>query len=124
MANSLVRATGSVREAVRETFEAERRNSVRIQKMELGLSDDDELPPYIHLDYPKALYPADPEETPITVQTAAEEHRKVAQGYCSTYAEAEAAWNAVPADAEEEATDVASMASSESKRGRGRPRKS
>jgi hypothetical protein len=89
-----VKATGSTKEAVREFFVAEQRNSERIQKFNLGLGDEDELPPYTHQEYPKALYPNDSDGETIVVQSAKEEREKMAQGYLASLAEAQAAWEA------------------------------
>lgn len=94
-----VKATGSTKEAVREFFVAEQRNSERIQKFNLGLSDEDELPPYTHQEYPKALYPENPDGETIVVQSAKEEREKLALGYCASLAEAKAAWESAPEEA-------------------------
>lgn len=85
MPESSVRAQGSTRDAIREFFAAERRNAERIQKFNLGLTDEDELPPYVHQEYPKALYAPDGET--IVVESAAEERRHIGEGYYASLAE-------------------------------------
>lgn len=82
--NGQVKTQGSVRDAIRAFFEQERRNSERIEKYNRGLSEEDELPPYTHIDYPKALYANDGEA--IVVQTAAEERVKLQEGFYPSYA--------------------------------------
>ena len=87
-----LRSQGSVRLAVEEHWAQMRRNAERYQKSVLGIAPDDELPPYIVLEYPKGLYPLDPNADPVTVETAAEEKQMRAEGYAS-YAEAKAVWD-------------------------------
>lgn len=79
MANAHVRANGSVKQAVAEFFDAERRNAAFIEKHRLGLSPDDDLPVYRHQDFPRALYGADGEM--ITVASHHEEKQKLKDGY-------------------------------------------
>lgn len=84
-AQAHVRASGSTRLAVREYFAGETKNAERIQKFNLGLTDDDDLPPYVHQDYPKAMY--SPDSDPIVVQNASEEREQQQEGYYSSLAE-------------------------------------
>jgi hypothetical protein len=51
-----VKTKGSVKETIREFFDAEKRNGEKIQLHALGLTEDDDLPPYVHTHFPKALY--------------------------------------------------------------------
>lgn len=85
-----VKAHGSTRDAVRNFFETEVRNGEKIRKHELGLTDDDELPPYVHQDYPKAMYPAHEGDDTIVVQNADEEAKRSHEGFFATLAEAKA----------------------------------
>lgn len=92
MPDPAVRALGSTRDAIREFFAAERRNAEKIEKYNRGLSEDDELPPYVHQDYPRAMYPLGyPEEEPIVAKDLREEQRFIADGYYPTLAEQQAA---------------------------------
>ena len=102
-----VRQSGSVRQAVQEFFAAERRNGEKIQKFELGLSDDDELPPYVHKDYPKAMHAIDGDS--CVVANLKEEQEKLQEGFYSTYAEAQHAAEAYFAQ-EQEAEFAAAQA--------------
>ena len=102
MPDGNVSAKGSTRDAIREFFASEARNALRIEKFNRGLTDDDELPPYVHQDYPKALYAPDGES--IVVKSAAEERTKVAEGYFASLAEFEAALESLPEEYEESAT--------------------
>jgi hypothetical protein len=95
MANSLVRTRGNVRQAVQEFFQSEARNYERIKKSELGLGEDDELPPYVHREYPKILYPAD-DSLPIEVATEQDAQQKLGEGYCYTQQEAKQARDEAP----------------------------
>jgi hypothetical protein len=99
MPDSHVRAQGSTRDAVKEFFAAERRNSERIERFNRGLNEDDELPPYDPAEhpYPKALYAPDGETA--VVANAKEERERIAQGWFATLAEAqEAAEGEAPFD--------------------------
>jgi hypothetical protein len=88
MADARVRTTGSTRDAVKEFFAAERRNGERIQKFDLGLTDDDELPPYVHQDYPKSMYAPDGATFITAVAANAKEERDwIDRGYFASYAE-------------------------------------
>jgi hypothetical protein len=76
-----VRALGSTRDAIREFFAAERRNS-EIEKYNRGLTEDEELPPYVHQEYPKAMYPLGyPQEEPVVANDLREEQQRMAAGY-------------------------------------------
>ena len=87
-----VRTSGSTREAIREFFAAERRNAERIEKFNRGLSEEDELPPYVHQEYPKAMYPLGfPDDEPILVENAEQERDRLEQGYYNSLAEQKAA---------------------------------
>jgi len=94
-----VRSNGSVELARQEFFAAERRNDDKKRKAELGLSEDDELPPYVYQPYPKAMYAIGNEDS-ITVKNAAEEQSKLKEGWYSSLDEALAV--AMSEDAEEE----------------------
>jgi hypothetical protein len=80
MAQAQVRAKGSVKECLRELFDAERRNAEKIQLHALGLTEDDELPPYPHQHFPMALYRKDEggelEEIHVADEKAETEARK------------------------------------------------
>jgi hypothetical protein len=77
-----VRALGSTRDAIREFFAAERRNSEKIEKYNRGLTEDEELPPYVHQEYPKAMYPLGyPQEEPVVANDLREEQQRMAAGY-------------------------------------------
>jgi hypothetical protein len=104
MANAHVRANGSVKQAVAEFFDAERRNAAFIEKHRLGLSPDDDLPPYRHQDFPRALYIANEEVAEvrgnpvtrividmITVANLHEEKQKLKEGYFENPARAKEA---------------------------------
>ena len=85
-----VKAHGSTRDAVRNFFETETRNAEKIQRHTLGLTEDDELPPYVYQDFPKAMYPEDEGGDPIIVADYNEEQKRSAEGYFATLAEAKA----------------------------------
>lgn len=85
-----VRAEGSTREAVKEFFAAEAKNSDKIRRHTLGLAEDEDLPPYTYEEYPKAMYPYDAGDEPIVVANEAQEQARLEDGYFSTLAEARA----------------------------------
>jgi hypothetical protein len=112
-----VRAQGSTRDAIREFWNTERRNGERIQKFNLHLSEDDELPPYVPEEhpYPKALYAPDGET--IIVAGAQEERERLAEGYYGSLAECLAATDvALPDEADEYADAVQPPKRSHSKK--------
>jgi uncharacterized protein with von Willebrand factor type A (vWA) domain len=90
--NQPLKTKGNVRQAVQEFFLSEARNWEKIHKKDLGLTDDDELPPYVHQEYPKVIY--DSELIPMEVHNAQEEQQMTGEGYYSTLAEANAAQKA------------------------------
>lgn len=99
MPDSPLRALGSTRDAIREFFAAERRNSEKIEKYNRGLSEEDELPPYVHQDYPKAMYPLGyPEDDTALAKDLREEQRLIADGYYPSLAEQQQAREAFEAD--------------------------
>lgn len=92
MPDSPVRTLGSTRDAIREFFAAERRNSEKIEKFNRGLTEEDELPPYVYQEYPKAMYPlGHPEEDAVLAKDLREEQRWIAEGYYPSLAEQQAA---------------------------------
>jgi hypothetical protein len=102
-----VRAQGSTRDAIREVWATERRNAEKIQKFNLHLSEDEELPVYVPEEhpYPKALYAPDGET--IVVGSAQEERERLAEGY---YASLEAFLSATDVELPEDAADFADTA--------------
>ena len=109
-----VRALGSTRDAIREFFAAERRNSEKIEKYNRGLTEDDELPPYVHQEYPKAMYPLGyPQEDPVVAQDLREEQQRMAAGYYPSLAaqqEAREAFEAQLAPSDEMEEELAEFA--------------
>jgi hypothetical protein len=102
-----VRTSGSTMLAVQEFFGTERRNGDRIQKLNLGLSEDDELPPYVYQEFPKALYGPDGETA--LARNAEEEQAKLREGYFPTLEAALAAEEAASSyTGEEEAPETPS----------------
>lgn len=108
MANAQIRNKGSYRDNVKQFFQAERDNTERILKAELGLREDEDLPAYKHQEYPKHMQlTADPGDY-VVVNSAEEEQQAVANGAFTsmaaakeaeaTAAEEEAAANATSAD--------------------------
>jgi hypothetical protein len=85
-----VKAHGSTRDAVRNFFETEARNAEKVQRHVLGLSEDDELPAYVHQEFPKAMYPEQEGGDPIVVEDEDEESKRTAEGYFASLAEAKA----------------------------------
>ena len=113
-----VRALGSTRDAIREFFAAERRNSEKIEKYNRGLGEDDELPPYVHQDYPKAMYPLGyPQEETALAKDLREEQRWIAEGYYASLAEQQQAREAFESEIGE--TDESDSAESVPQRGAG-----
>jgi hypothetical protein len=66
------------------------RNFEKEQRATLGLTEDDELPVYVHQEFPKAIYPRHEDEDPLVVQTYAQEQVLVEDGWFATLAEARA----------------------------------
>jgi hypothetical protein len=97
-----VRAEGSTREAVKEFFAAEVKNAEKIQRHTLGLSDDEDVPPYVYQPYPKAMYPYAEGDDPIVVENESQEQARIDEGYFATLAEAQAHYANGFGDGEEE----------------------
>ena len=100
-----VRAVGSARDATRNFFDSEVRNDEKQRRVTLGLTEDDELPPYVHQDYPKALYPETEGDDPIVVANPEEEAVKLHAGYFATLAEAKEHYANGDGEADEEDSD-------------------
>lgn len=106
-----VRTTGSTRDAVREHFNAETRNAEKIKKHDLGLSDDEELPPYEHQEYPKAMHHADGSSVIANNQDEEDEHQQ--SGFHGTLADAQAEQENGDDESDEPDFDYGDEASSE-----------
>lgn len=79
MAEAKVNVKGSVRAALQDFYDHEKRNSDKIERHRLGLGEDDPLPPYRHQEYPKHLHRADGEF--LEVANEKEEKRALKLGY-------------------------------------------
>jgi hypothetical protein len=76
-------------------FDTERRNAERIQKYNLGLTDDDELPVYYPEEhpFPAAMYAITGES--IQVADEAEKRARLREGWYASFAEMRAAQEAI-----------------------------
>jgi hypothetical protein len=82
-----IKKSGSVNLAIQEHFASARRNDERQRKYDLGLGEDEDLPPYVYQPYPRAMF-APGNQDSIVVKNAAEEKAKQKEGWFSTIGEA------------------------------------
>lgn len=113
-----IRAFGSVREALNIYWETYRRNTDKIERHNRNLSEDDELPPYVYQEYPKAMYPLGyPQEETALAKDLREEQRWIAEGYYPSLTEQQQAREAFESEMGE--TDESDSAETAPARGAG-----